>query len=96
MVSPSEALENGAGLSSYGEKTCVFLDECLGREELGHLFGSKAHVYTARDLGVTGKEDVRVIDSAVAKKCLIVTVNKDFVEYYRKHQRRREGFLSTG
>jgi predicted nuclease of predicted toxin-antitoxin system len=74
----------------------VFLDECLGRDELGNLFGSKAHVYTVSDLGVTGKEDVRVIDSAVAKKCLIVTVNKDFLGYYRKHHRRREGFFFYG
>jgi hypothetical protein len=74
-------------------KKRVFLDECLGREELGHLFGNKAHVYSARDLGVTGKEDIRVIDGAVAKKCLIVTVNKDFLDYYRNHPRRHGTFF---
>jgi hypothetical protein len=77
-------------------KKRVFLDECLGREELGHLFGTKAHVYSARDLGVTGKEDIRVIDGAVAKKCLIVTVNKDFLDYYRNHPRRRQGTFFYG
>jgi hypothetical protein len=68
-------------------KKRVFLDECCS--ELGSVFGTKAHVYTAKDLGVTGKEDPRVIDKAVDKKCLIVTVNKDFVGYYRNHPRRK-------
>jgi predicted nuclease of predicted toxin-antitoxin system len=67
-------------------KKRVFLDECCG--EVGSVFGTKAHVYTAKDLGVTGKEDPRVIDKAIDKKCLIVTVNKDFVGYYRNHRRR--------
>lgn len=74
-------------------KKRVFLDECLGREELESAFGAKAHVYTAKDLGVRGKEDIRVIDAAVAKKCLIVTVNKDFLDYYRNHPRRRGTFF---
>ncbi len=74
-------------------KKRVFLDECLGREELGNLFGSKAHVYTAKDLGVTGKEDTRVIRGAVDKKCLIITVNKDFVDYYKNHPYRKGSFF---
>jgi hypothetical protein len=50
---------------------------------------AKAHVYSAKELGVTGKEDARVIERAFAKKCLIVTVNKDFVDYYRNHPLRK-------
>lgn len=73
-------------------KKRVFLDECIGLE-LATVFGAKAHVYTANDLGVTGKEDIRVIDAAVAKKCLIVTVNKDFLGYYRKHPHRKGTFF---
>src|ERR1039458_3505588 len=68
-------------------KKRVFLDECCG--ELVSVFGSKAHVYTAADLGVTGIEDPRVIDKAFEKKCMIVTVNIDFVDYYRNHPSRR-------
>ena len=52
-------------------------------------YPAKAHVYTARDLGVSGREDPKVIDKAIAKRCLIVTVNKDFLNYYRNHVRRR-------
>jgi hypothetical protein len=35
----------------------VFLDECVS--DLGRVFGPKAHVYTARDLGVAGEGDLR-------------------------------------
>jgi hypothetical protein len=68
-------------------KKRVFLDEC--NQDLGHVFGGKAIVYTARDLGATGKEDTRVIDMAFKRKCLIVTVNKNFVDYYYNHPRRK-------
>jgi hypothetical protein len=51
-------------------KKRVSLDESLGREELASLFGPTAHIYTAQDLGVTGKDDTRVIRRAVGKKCL--------------------------
>lgn len=68
-------------------KKRLFLDECCS--DLGSVFGKKAHVYSAKDLGVAGKEDPRVIDKAVEKKCLIVTVNKDFLDYYRNHANRR-------
>ena len=64
-------------------KKRVFLDECCG--ELGACFPAKAHIFTAKHLGVSGKEDPTVIDKAVTKKCLIITVNKDFVDYYRDH-----------
>jgi hypothetical protein len=57
--------------------------------DLVEVFGAKAHVYTARDLDITGTEDVRVIDAAIQKKCLIVTANKDFVDYYRNHPLRK-------
>lgn len=66
----------------------VFLDECLD-PDLARVFGPKDHVYTARDLGVTGKQDTTVIDKAVRRKCLIVTCNKDFVRYYRRHPLRQ-------
>jgi hypothetical protein len=62
-------------------KKRVFLDECVGREELAGLFGRKVHIYTARDLGVTGKEDTTVITRAIEKKRLIVMVNKDFLTF---------------
>jgi predicted nuclease of predicted toxin-antitoxin system len=64
-------------------KKRVFLYECVGHDELAGLFGRKAHTYTARDLGVTGKEDTTVITRAIEKKCLIVTVNKDFLAFYK-------------
>ena len=41
------------------------------------------------DLGAAGIEDPRVIDKAVHAKCLIVTANKDFVDYYRGHPLRK-------
>jgi hypothetical protein len=74
----------------------VFLDEC--NSDLGHVFGPKDHVYTARDFGISGEEDARVIDEAVKRKCLIVTVNKDFVQYYRHHKMRtgRHGTFGYG
>lgn len=68
-------------------KKRVFLDECCS--ELTTVFSEKAHVRTAKDLGVMGKEDLKVIDKAVDAKCLIITVNKDFVDYYRDHPRRK-------
>jgi len=68
-------------------KKRVFLDECVS--ELGHVFGAKAHVYTARDLGVNGREDATVIEKAFKLKCLIVTVNRDFLDYYYNHPRRK-------
>jgi Domain of unknown function (DUF5615) len=66
----------------------VFLDEQL-EPFLKICFGRKAHVYTAGDLGVRGFEDARVIDRAVRKKCMVVTKNRDFVDYYRNHPLRK-------
>jgi hypothetical protein len=71
----------------------VFLDEHI-EPQLKRCFGAKAHIHTARDLGVCGNEDRRVIDAAVRRKCLIVTKNKDFVDYYRKHPLRTSGKVS--
>jgi hypothetical protein len=65
----------------------IFLDEC--NSDLGHVFGPKDHVHTARDFGIAGKEDPRAIDEAVKRKCSIVTVNKDFLRYYRDHPMRK-------
>ncbi len=73
----------------------VFLDEQL-TSELGAVFGTKAHVYTVNDFGISGAADPRVIDQAVAKKCLIVTANADFVEYYRNHIGRKSGAFYYG
>lgn len=50
----------------------VLLDECVGREEQASLFGRKAHVYTACDLAVTGKEDPTVIIRAIEKGALLL------------------------
>jgi hypothetical protein len=70
-------------------KKRVFLDECCGEDSLKDCFPGKAHVYVAADFGVRGKEDPTVIDEAIKRGCLIITVNKDFVDYYRNHVRRR-------
>jgi hypothetical protein len=70
-------------------KKRVFLDECCGEDSLKACFPGKAHVYVAADFGVRGKEDPTVIDQAIKRGCLIITVNKDFVDYYRNHVRRR-------
>jgi hypothetical protein len=70
-------------------KKRVFLDECCGDDGLKSCFPGKAHVYVATDFGVRGKEDTAVIDKAIQRGCLIITVNKDFVDYYRNHSRRK-------
>ena len=70
-------------------KKRVFLDECCGEDDLKDCFPSKAHVYRAKDFGVSGKEDPAVIDHAIKRGCLIVTVNKDFIDYYRNHTFRK-------
>ena len=69
-------------------KKRVFLDECCS-QDLRDCFPAKSHVYVAKDLGVSGKEDTRVIDGAITKGCFIVTVNKDFLGYYRDHPLRK-------
>ncbi len=61
----------------------IFLDEC--NSDLGHVFAPKDHVFTAKHFGILGKADPRAIDAVVKKKCSIVTVNKDFLNYYRDH-----------
>ena len=80
----------------YMARKRVFLDEC--NSDLRRVFGPKDHVHTAVDFGIAGKEDVRVIDEAVRRKCLIVTVNKDLVGYYREHRMRkgRHGIFGYG
>jgi len=70
-------------------KKRVFLDECCGEDDLKDCFPSKAHVYRAKDFGVSGKEDPAVIDHAIKRGCLIITVNKDFIDYYRNHTFRK-------
>jgi hypothetical protein len=70
-------------------KKRVFLDECCGEDDLKDCFPPKAHVYRAKDFGVRGKEDPTVIDHAIKRGCLIITVNKDFVDYYRNHAYRK-------
>jgi len=70
-------------------KKRVFLDECCGEDGLKTCFPDKAHVYVAADFGVRGKEDTAVIDKAIQRRCLIITVNRNFVDYYRNHIRRK-------
>lgn len=70
-------------------KKRVFLDECCAEDGLKTCFAEKDHVYVAANFGVRGKEDTTVIDKAVRKGCLIITVNKDFVDYYRNHTHRK-------
>lgn len=70
-------------------KKRVFLDECCGEDALKDCFPPKSHVYVAKDFGVRGKEDPKVIDKAIKRGCLIITVNKDFVDYYRNHAFRK-------
>lgn len=70
-------------------KKRVFLDECCGEADLRGCFPPKAHVYVAADFGARGKEDPAVIDEAIKRGCLIITVNRDFVDYYRNHVRRK-------
>jgi Domain of unknown function (DUF5615) len=65
-------------------KKRVFLDEDID-PSLSKVFGARAHVYTAKALGVLGCDDTAVITAAIKKGCLIVTANKDFIGYYRKH-----------
>jgi predicted nuclease of predicted toxin-antitoxin system len=70
-------------------KKRVFLDECCGDDGLKACFPPKSHVYVAKDFDVRGKEDPKVIDKAIRRRCLIVTVNKDFLDYYRNHVYRK-------
>lgn len=70
-------------------KKRVFLDECCSEDDLKGCFPSKSHVYTARDFGISGKEDPTVIDYAIRRGCLIITVNRDFIDYYRNHPSRK-------
>jgi hypothetical protein len=76
------------GRKPMGKKR-VFLDECCSEDGLKTCFSEKAHMHVAASFGVRGKEDTAVIDKAVRKHCLIVTVNKDFVDYYRNHPLRK-------
>jgi hypothetical protein len=84
----SPARERGAlSLEVVMARKRIFLDEC--NSDLGRVFGPKDHTHTAKDFGINGKEDTRAIDEAVKRKCTIVTVNKDFVQYYRDHPMRQ-------
>ena len=69
-------------------KIRVLLDENID-PELKAAFGKKIPVYTVSDLDLSGAEDKLVIEAAVHKKCLIVTANYDFVEFYRNHEWRK-------
>jgi hypothetical protein len=70
-------------------KKRIFPDECCDEDDLKDCFPSKAHVYRAKDFGVQGREDPTVIDHAIRRGCLIITVNKDFIDYYRNHVYRK-------
>jgi hypothetical protein len=64
------------------------LDKNLG-PELKKAFGRKIPVYTVADLGMSGADDTRVIEKGVRRKCLLVTANADFVDFYRNHEWRK-------
>jgi predicted nuclease of predicted toxin-antitoxin system len=66
-------------------KLRVLLDEDIP-PELEAAFPRKTQVYTVAGLGMSGAEDIAVIEEAVSKKCLIVTANRDFVPVYRNHE----------
>jgi hypothetical protein len=69
-------------------KLRVLLDEDIPAELKG-AFPRKTQVYTVAGLGMSGAEDIAVVETAVLKKCLIVTANKDFVPVNRKHEWRK-------
>jgi len=70
-------------------KKRIFLDEDID-VSLAKAFSARSHVYTGKDLGVLGRDDPTVINAATQKGCLIVTANKDFIDYYRNDPRRRQ------
>jgi predicted nuclease of predicted toxin-antitoxin system len=69
-------------------KLRVLLDEDIA-DELKDAFPRKIQVYTVAGLGMSGAEDIAVVEEAVSKKCLIVTANKDFLPVYKNHDWRR-------
>lgn len=69
-------------------KLRVLLDEDIA-DQLKGAFPKKIQVYTVAGLGMSGAEDIAVIEEAVSKKCLIVTANKDFIPVYRNHDWRK-------
>lgn len=66
----------------------ALLDEDV-RFDVKLAFPPKVQVETVAALGLSGKDDIYVIEEAVARKCLIVTANKDFVPEYRNHEWRK-------
>jgi hypothetical protein len=66
----------------------VLLDEDV-RIDVKTAFAAKVQVHTVPSLGISGADDTFVIEEAVARKCLIVTANKDFVPAYRNHEWRK-------
>jgi predicted nuclease of predicted toxin-antitoxin system len=69
-------------------KLRVLLDEDIAAQ-LEDAFPRKIQVYTVAGLGMSGADDITVVEEAVSKKCLIVTANKDFVPVYRNHPWRK-------
>jgi len=63
----------------------IFLDEC--NSNLGHVFAPKDHVYTAKDFGITGKDDLKAIDVAVEGRRLTLLATVAFAG--RENQIRR-------
>lgn len=66
----------------------VLLDEHLSAG-LGDAFGPRDYVHLAKDVGLEGQPDDKVIDYAIAHGCLIITNDEKLVEQYRSDQRRR-------
>ena len=69
-------------------KLRVLLDEDV-RIDVKSAFAKKIQVHTVPSLGISGADDMFVIEEAVTKKCLIVTANKDFVPANRNHEWRK-------
>jgi hypothetical protein len=66
----------------------VLLDEHLG-DSVEELFGPRAFVHIAKDVGLESKPDQALIDYAINRKCLIITNDEGLVERYKAHPSRR-------
>ena len=69
-------------------KLRVLLDEDVD-VQVRAAFPKSLQVYTVAALGISGANDTFVIEEAIARKCLIVTANKDFVDFYKNHEWRK-------
>lgn len=66
----------------------VLLDEHLS-PDIASVFGQRAYVHIAAEVGLAGKPDSDVIDYAIAKGCMIITNDAGLVQQYKSDPRRR-------